>query len=162
MITLYDPEHYQPKVRAQFHKIERQLQPYLPHCSIEHIGASAIPGALSKGDLDICVVTQKGQMPTTIDTLLSLGYEKKTDTLQTHQLCMMVPLENNLDIALQVIEKGSEFEFFLHFRDALIANQQWVRAYNRIKQEAADLPADEYRARKSRFIHFVLQQTQSD
>lgn len=37
---------------------------------------------------------------------------------------MMVPPEKNRDIALQVIEKGSEFVFFLHFRHALIANQQ--------------------------------------
>lgn len=61
-----------------------------------------------------------------------------------------------MDVALQVVAKGSEFEFFLHFRDALRADPDLVELYNRLKHQFAASGEVRYRAEKSHFITAVL------
>jgi GrpB-like predicted nucleotidyltransferase (UPF0157 family) len=33
----------------------------LPGARVEHVGSTAVPGSLTKGDLDICVIVEGGQ-----------------------------------------------------------------------------------------------------
>lgn len=161
-MKLLRPEQYQPEARHLFETLRRELEPLLPYHSIEHIGASAIPGAVSKGDLDICIVTPQGPISATINTIKALGYREKEETLRTDQLCMLIPMSGNRDVALQVIEAGSQFEFFLTFRDALRANPDWVSEYNRVKQDASSLTEERYRHRKTDFIESILKRCQPD
>ena len=44
-----------PNVQHVVAKLNASLRPLLPTAEIEHIGATAIPGALTKGDLDVMV-----------------------------------------------------------------------------------------------------------
>lgn len=155
-MKLLSPEQYQPKAHLLFQALRRQLEPLLPHHGIEHIGASAIPAAISKGDLDICIITPNGQLADTITIIKTLGYREKEDTLRTDQLCMLIPQSGNNDVALQIIEAGSQFEFFLTFRNALRANPSWVVDYNQVKQAAASLSEEEYRHKKADFIDSIL------
>jgi len=155
-MKLLPPEQYQPEAHRLFQALCRQLKSMLPHHGIEHIGASSIPGAVSKGDLDICIITPQGKLSATINTIKTLGYQEKADTLRTDQLCMLIPQSGNGDVALQVIETGSRFEFFLTFRDALRANPSWVIDYNQVKYDAAFLSEDEYRDKKADFIESIL------
>jgi GrpB-like predicted nucleotidyltransferase (UPF0157 family) len=156
-MKLLPPSLYQPRADAVFASVARELFQFLPHARVEHIGASAIPGAISKGDLDICVLVEPHAHPSAVDALLAADYAIKTDTLRTPSLCMLVSARTDLDLALQVVAKGSEFEsFFLHFRDALRANADLVARYNQIKQQYSNSGEDRYRAEKSRFISAVL------
>ena len=123
---------------------------------IEHIGSSAIPGALSKGDIDLCVLVPAAQFEQALTVLEGLGYRQKIDTLRTDELCMLVSPREDIDLAVQLIVLGSVFEFFLVFRDALRGSPELVERYNRVKQDAAHLQENEYRAAKSRFIDEVL------
>jgi GrpB-like predicted nucleotidyltransferase (UPF0157 family) len=128
----------------------------LPGMRIEHIGSSAIPGALSKGDIDLCVLVPAVQFEQALAGLERLGYREKFDTLRTDDLCMLVSPRQDIDLAVQLVVQGSEFEFFLTFRDALRASTQLVERYNQVKQQTAHLGEDEYRAAKSSFIEMVL------
>lgn len=94
-MKLLEPSCYQSLASAAYESVVDELSPLLTDARFEHIGASAIPGEISKGDLDI---------------------------------------------ALQVVAAGSEFEFFMHFRDALLANACLVHQYNITKSSANLLP----------------------
>lgn len=161
-MKLLPPEQYQPEAHHLFETLRQELEPLLPEHGIEHIGASAIPGAISKGDLDVCIITPQGHISATIKTIKALGYREKEETLRTDQLCMLIPMRRGRDVALQVIEAGSQFEFFLTFRDALRANPGWVKEYNQIKQDASFLTDERYRLRKADFIESILRRCQSD
>ncbi len=155
-MKILHPNDYQQKTQRIFENARTALAAALPKARIEHVGASAIPGAHSKGDVDICVCVAAEEFAVALTTIQGLGYVIKTDTMRAPQLCMLDWPDASLGLAVQLIERGSEFEFFFAFRDALLADPALVEAYNRVKHEAALLGDEEYREAKSVFIGCVL------
>jgi GrpB-like predicted nucleotidyltransferase (UPF0157 family) len=158
---LLQPTEYQPVIASRFALARAQIQRLLPHAVIEHIGSSAIPGAVSKGDLDIYVSVAPSDHATSISILRGHGYAEKLDTLRNEHLCMLEWHHPDEAHAVQLVARGSPFETFLVFRDALLARPALVDEYNQIKRSAAHLSATEYRAAKSGFIERVLRETKS-
>lgn len=130
-----------------------RISEILPHAEIEHIGSSAIKGALSKGDLDILVRVKNHEFHAALSALQSLGFRIKEDTRRTEWLCM---LEDGHESAIQLIESGSQGEMFVQFRDHLNGNPALVKKYNDLKNESTGLSPETYRKRKSEFIECVL------
>ena len=154
-MKFYNPEQYQPNCHERFNHYQSKIQQLLSNVRVEHIGASSIPQAISKGDLDIFVGVETEALECTVKTLKQLGFVEKLDTLRTAHLCMLESAIGE-DIALQVVANGTEFECFLTFRDHLRANLDLVRQYNDLKLTCVGLTADDYRAKKSLFIAQVL------
>jgi GrpB-like predicted nucleotidyltransferase (UPF0157 family) len=50
-------------VNAVFESLNAMLTALLPEARIEHIGSTAIPGAVTKGDLDIRVQVEQSAFP---------------------------------------------------------------------------------------------------
>lgn len=150
------PEEYLAKVEFVFAKVRAELLQKISNLEIEHIGSSAIKGALSKGDLDILVRTSKDRFSEVLSGIQGLGFFIKEDTLRTDQLCMLESKNDGVDVAIQLIERGSKFEMFIQFRDALNADPHLVKQYNQLKVESTGMLAHEYRQRKARFIEEVL------
>ena len=148
------PEKYQPKCKARFVLLARRLSTMLPHARIEHIGASSIEGAMSKGDLDIFVGVEADNHETTVKFLEGVGYTIKLDTHRDESLCMLEHAGN--DVALQVVANGSQYEFFITFRDALNCDRNLVSKYNALKTRNQGANALTYRLAKSEFIEGVL------
>ncbi len=155
---LLQPHAYQPALALRFDAVRRRLAAVLPHdTAIEHVGASAIPGALSKGDLDIAVrVPAAAAHAGVVQRLCALRYVPARDTLRTHTLCMLQWPNTDEAHALQVVAAGSRFDMFTTFRDALRAQPALVARYNQLKTDAANGTEDAYRAAKAAFIREVL------
>jgi len=160
-VTLYAPEQYRATAQVLFAETAQQIRAVLPDVQVEHMGSTAIPGALSKGDVDIAVLVPPGQLDHYLPRLLKLGFRVQDQTLRTPQLCMLKCPREEVDLALQVIERDSPFEFFLTFRDRLRANPDLVATYNQIKKDARHLDDATYRAAKAAFIEQVLSETTS-
>ncbi len=62
------------------------------------------------------------------------------------------------DVAFQVVANGSEFEFFILFRDQLRSNDSLVRQYNELKMSCKGYSQEKYRRKKSAFIEQILAQ----
>lgn len=155
-MKLLQPDQYQPAAVASFKAIAERIASVLPDAQVEHVGASSIPGAVSKGDLDVCVIVGRDRFAASLSRILGLGYQVKADTLRTDQLCMLIPLPPADDHAIQLVEADSRFQFFLTFRDVLRNNPQQVARYNEVKLRAASQSEQEYRRAKSAFITEVL------
>lgn len=153
---LLSPGEYQPMAAKVVDEVTRELMQLIPGCRVEHVGSSAIPGLVSKGDIDVCVLVPAPQHPSAVAALEQAGYTVKHDTLRTPELCMLPSPHVHLDLALQVVAQGSRFEFFMRFRDALRASPTLVGQYNEVKQSAASLSPEAYRDAKSAFIASVL------
>ncbi|MBL9202903.1 MAG: GrpB family protein [Opitutaceae bacterium] len=54
-VVLHESNALAPQVGRLLARLLPQLRRLLPAAGIEHIGATAIPGALTKGDVDVCV-----------------------------------------------------------------------------------------------------------
>ncbi|MEZ8154892.1 GrpB family protein [Vibrio splendidus] len=155
-MKFYPAEQYQAACNELFVRYERDIKKLIPNARVEHVGASSIPFAVSKGDLDIFVGVELGELEDVIERLTTLGFTEKLVTLRTPELCM---LESTLgdDVALQVVASGSEFECFLRFRDKLSTNPALVEQYSALKMSCEGWPQDEYREKKADFIEYVLE-----
>ncbi|MCL4115388.1 GrpB family protein [Vibrio lentus] len=154
-MKFYPAEQYQAVCNELFVRYERNIKKLTPNARVEHVGASSIPSAVSKGDLDIFVGVELGELEDVIGRLTTLGFNEKLDTLRTPDLCMLESTSGD-DVALQVVANGSEFECFLRFRDKLCANPALVQQYNTLKMSCEGWPKEEYREKKSDFIEHVL------
>lgn len=154
-MNFYSAEEYQESCAALYDEFCQKIKGVLPNARVEHIGASSIPGAISKGDVDIFVGVEQTELEDAVCSLTSLGFAEKSDTLRTPELCM---LESQLgeDVAFQVVANGSEFECFLRFRDRLSSNASLLESYNALKISCQGWDEDDYRAKKSRFVETVL------
>lgn len=150
------PEEFLPEVLVAYQLVHARVRAVLPSAEVEHIGSSAIQGAISKGDLDMVVRVPAVSFNHALEKIQALDFYIKEGTLRTESLCMLVTEKYGLDVAIQLIEKGSEFEDFIVFRDRLNANPKLVEEYNDLKRRCAGLPPDDYRAIKSEFIVRVL------
>ncbi|PMG66473.1 GrpB family protein [Vibrio splendidus] len=155
-MKFYPAEQYQADCNELFVRYERDIKKLIPNARVEHVGASSIPSAVSKGDLDIFVGVELGELEDAIERLTTLGFNEKLDTLRTPELCMLESTSGD-DVALQVVANGSEFECFLRFRDKLRANPALVEQYNSLKMSCEGWPQDEYREKKADFIEHVLE-----
>ena len=155
-MIIHPPSNYQPLAHKVFDEVRAALQRFLPMARIEHVGSSSVPGALSKGDLDVCVSVPAIDFEETLEKLQAFGYTVKGDTLRTEQLCMLEAPRKDISLAIQLIEKDSEFEFFHKFRDALLANPKLVDRYNELKLQFAVQGPQTYRDEKAKFIRSVL------
>ncbi|MFW1920751.1 GrpB family protein [Acinetobacter geminorum] len=150
-----EPEQYQERYAQLFNSYQKDISTLLPFAKIEHIGSSAIPNAISKGDLDIYIEVMPEQFEFAIEQLKTLNFIEKQNTLRTHELCMLESL-NNDDVAFQIVVSGSIFTFFLAFKNKLIDSPTLVNEYNQLKLQCSHLDPDQYRAIKSDFINRVL------
>jgi GrpB-like predicted nucleotidyltransferase (UPF0157 family) len=155
-MTLLEPSEYQPIAARVAAEVGGEVMQLIPGCRVEHVGATSIPGAISKGDLEICVVVATANHLSTVNALEASGYVVKADTLRTPELCMLMSPRTDLEVALQVIAEGSQFEFFMRFRDALRADLHLVEQYNQLKTNFAPMGSQCYRDEKSKFIEAVL------
>ncbi|WP_227061235.1 GrpB family protein [Acinetobacter pittii] len=148
-------EQYQERCAQLFNSYQKDISTLLPFAKIEHIGSSAIPNAISKGDLDIYIEVMPEQFEFAIEQLKTLNFIEKQNTLRTHELCMLESL-NNDDVAFQIVVFGSIFTFFLAFKNKLINSPTLVNEYNELKLQCSHLDPDQYRTIKSDFINRVL------
>ena len=124
-----EPEQYQQRCAQLFNSYQKDISTLLPFAQIEHIGSSAIPNAISKGDLDIYIEVMSEQFEFAIEQLKTLNFIEKQNTLRTHELCMLESL-NNDDVAFQIVVTDSIFTFFLTFKNKLINAPTLVNEYN--------------------------------
>ncbi|MFA0323825.1 GrpB family protein [Vibrio splendidus] len=155
-MKFYPAEQYQAACNELFIRYERDIKKLISNARVEHVGASSIPSAVSKGDLDIFVGVELGEFEDVIERLATLGFTEKLDTLRTPELCMLESTFSD-DVALQVVANGSEFECFLRFRDKLRANPELVQQYNTLKMSCEGWSQEKYREKKADFIEHVLE-----
>ncbi|MBM4950880.1 GrpB family protein [Vibrio parahaemolyticus] len=153
----YKADEYQASCENLYRKYELQISALLPSAIIEHIGASSIPNAVSKGDLDILVGVNGNELEKAVKLLSTLGFNEKSDTLRTPELCMLESSSGE-DVAFQVVANGSGFDLFVRFRDKLRESSELVQQYNELKMSCIGWAHEEYRQKKSAFIERVLGQ----
>ena len=149
-------EEYSSITSKIYQDLKSRLSKLIPSARIDHIGSSAIPNSLSECDLDVLIAVNNEEFNTSLEIIKTIGFKEKQNTLRTNDLCMLITDEYNYDVAIQLIVKGSEFENFIIFRDALLADSGLVKKYNDLKAKYKNQSEEEYRAEKSKFIKSVL------
>ena len=155
-IAVLAPRHYQDLATAAYEDAELLLSAILPDARIEHVGASAIPGAYSRGGVDVCVAVPREAFDESLGVLCEAGYVLHAQPDDGDRQAQLGAPHGDVALTLRLVESGSRHEALMRFRDALRADATLLARYNAIKIEAGPLGGAAYRDAKARFIAGVL------
>jgi GrpB-like predicted nucleotidyltransferase (UPF0157 family) len=138
-------------------ELEVLLTELLPACQVEHIGATAMPDGVTKGDVDINIrVSPDGFLPA-VETLRSIFPDAQPDNW-TATYASFSDSSRALPVGLQLTVLGSPDDFLVPLRDFMRSNAALRHEYDRCKREAASLGPDGYWAAKNALLKEVRAQ----
>jgi GrpB-like predicted nucleotidyltransferase (UPF0157 family) len=155
-ITLTEESDLVSQIAPLLTRIVAQVRALLPVAEIEHIGATAIPGALTKGDLDIMVRVPAAEFPHAIAQLKTSFSIKQPENWNDSFASFGEDTAYPLPLGVQLVARDSESDFFIFVRDYLIQNPDALTAYNKLKLDHAGQGAEAYWQAKNRFLSAIL------
>lgn len=132
-----------------FEEQKSLLQKEFPYADIQHIGGTAVPGLLTKGDLDINVRVSLDQFGEVIKVLKKLYEINQPENWSSVYASFK---DDSKDLGVQVTVKGSEKDFFVLHRDSLQRRPELVLKLNEIKRAYEGKDMSDYRAAKGAFL----------
>lgn len=137
--------------------IAQQVRVVLPEAHIEHVGATAVPGLITKGDLDIAVRVPPAAFDTAVGALVSLfePVHQQHWVPAVHAI-FRAPPHHGTDISLQLIAAGSTLDFFAELKLRLLRHEEFRRQVNEVKAAYAASGMDVYRERKAAVYDRIL------
>lgn len=156
------PDHAKACADAErlFERIEAELRALLPpSADIRHIGATAVAGCLTKGDLDL-VVRIAAEDFALADQALAERFARNIGSKRTDTFSSFEDAETSPHLGIQLAIAGSEDDHFHLFVDALKAEPELVAAYNALKREFEGKSMEVYRTAKGDFVAAVLSRSQ--
>ena len=155
-MSFFSATKYQEKAEMAYLFLKKQINLLLPQADVHHIGSSAVPGVISKGDLDIYVGVETNEFSRCLEALKTSGLNVKENTFRCEELCMFETIYKGIEVGIQLVDSKSTYTNFLTFRDTLINSKNVRDRYNKLKQKSVGLSPVEYRKVKSKFITGIL------
>jgi GrpB-like predicted nucleotidyltransferase (UPF0157 family) len=129
----------------------------LPGAEIEHVGSTSIPGALTKGDLDLLVRVDASEFDRAVLTLRGMYEVHQPENWTPTYASFVDPAASDPPVGVQLAVRGSDDDrLFGPFREALIADPELLAAYNRFKLEHDGEDYERYTDAKGVFVEQVL------
>ena len=153
-VALRPPRDYQGSAVAAYEDAELLLTAILPDARVAHVGASAIAGAYSRGNVDVCVAVPADSYDEALGVLVEAGFALRPGD-DGGRACVLDAQDARPALALRLIESGSRHESLLAFRDALRGDAELLARYNAIRIAAAPAGAAIYEGAKAQFIASV-------
>lgn len=155
-VNFMPEEAFRQKVESLFEQQKNRLQSLLPEADIQHIGSTAIPNSLTKGDLDIQV-----RIPAELFTVAVNKLSKIYDTNDgSHRSATFAAFKDDtLDppLGVQLTAIGGEEDFFWKLRDFFKAHDKYRLEYDNLKKQFEGKSMDEYIEAKGQFIEKLMQ-----
>jgi GrpB-like predicted nucleotidyltransferase (UPF0157 family) len=128
----------------------------LPEADVQHVGSTAIPNSITKGDLDIQVRVPAELFTDAVEKLSTLYAinegSVQTDYFRAFQDDTAVP-----PLGVQLTAIGSELDIFWKFRDVLLANDAYRAEYDELKKAYEGESMEAYREAKRRFFARLME-----
>lgn len=154
--VLVDAEHAREKAQRLFEVVSASLAGMLPASTyIRHIGATAVLGCLTKGDLDIVVRVPAGDFEA-VDALLAARFARNEGSLHTPSFSAFEDADCHPHLGIQLAAIDGPSDIFHVFVEALRASPTLVEGYNALKRRHDGGNMAVYRTAKDAFVERVL------
>ncbi|MCK1609208.1 MULTISPECIES: GrpB family protein [unclassified Bradyrhizobium] len=139
-----------------FNEFLRRWKNDLPNSAvIEHVGATAVPGCLTKGDLDICIRVDPEDFEAAAERL-ALSFERNSGSVRSDGFSAFMDNAAHPPLGVQLVTKGGELDFFVRFRDRLRESANLLSSYNDLKRRFEGRDMEDYRSVKTDFIQQAI------
>ncbi len=143
-------------VKKAFLQEKRAIAKILPGINVQHVGSTAIPNSLTKGDLDIQVRVKKKDFAKTVKKLMKL-YKKDTENRRTKTYVGLKKCNGEIPIGIQVTVIGLKEDDFSKLRDILLSNPKHQKEFDSLKKKYNGKTMSEYRRAKAKFFNRLKQ-----
>jgi GrpB-like predicted nucleotidyltransferase (UPF0157 family) len=158
IVAFADERVFRARVAAAFERHARQLRAMLPVARVEHVGSTAVPDLLTKGDLDLCVIVPAPDVAAAAKRLASAYADNVGSDRNEHLASFVAPREapDDVDVGVQLVAEGSPEDMFVRWRDLLRADEGLRRDYAALKRRHDGGDMNVYRSAKAAFIEAAL------
>lgn len=146
-----------PLVLAHLPEISKRLFALVPRAEFHHIGATAMPGALTKGDVDVLLRVDPGEFAGEIHALRRDFIVMQPENWTVAFASFGDEIAYPFPLGVQLVVKDSEADFLLYLHDYFTADAAHLAEYNRVKIEALARGGDEYWQAQNRFLSAILE-----
>jgi GrpB-like predicted nucleotidyltransferase (UPF0157 family) len=161
VIELVREEEVRGRVSGIFARRRAELEGMLPGARVEHVGSTAVPGSLTKGDLDICVIVEAAEFEPASRVLAECFRIHQPENWSPTLASFVAPAADGIDVGVQLVPAGSPDEqAFVGWRERLRADPELRSRYDELKRRHRADGVDAYRAAKERLITETLDQHQ--
>jgi GrpB-like predicted nucleotidyltransferase (UPF0157 family) len=134
-----------------------RIEASVPGAEVEHIGSTAVPGALTKGDLDLLVRVPQEEFERAAATLAETYTIHQPENWTTVFASFKEVPEGEVPVGIQlVLAGGMDERLFRAWRDRLSADPVLLERYNALKRSLRDADPDAYIGAKAHFIEAVI------
>jgi len=145
-----------PQVQPILQRLFARIRLLLPDAELHHIGATAVPGALTKGDIDILLWTLPSDFSAAVDALKQQFQIKQPANWTPEFASFGDDTAYALPVGVQVVIKDSSVDFLLFLRNYFIDHSEALHEYDRLKAaHSKDSPEDYWKA-KNEFLSRIL------
>lgn len=113
---------------------KEKVQLLLPHAEIHHVGSTAIPGSLTKGDVDIQVIVNQEDFNLSKEILVKY-YDINAGSVSDDTFISFKDDDRNPPLGIQLTVRNSFLDIFWKITDVLRENENLRQQYNQIKRE---------------------------
>ena len=143
------------RAEAAFREHHARLVALLPWADVQHVGSTAVPGARTKGDLDIQVRVPPERFAES-EAVLARHYARNTLSERTDEFSAFQDETLEVPLGVQLTAMDGPHDIFARARDLLRADPARVAEYDALKArwEGGDMEA--YREEKGAFFERLL------
>ena len=134
-----------------FDATEPLLQKLVPWAEVHHVGSTAVPGSLTKGDLDIAVRVPADRFKES-DKLLSASFQRNPESEKNSGFSAFEDASKDPHLGIQLVAIGSVLDTFHSWASKLRADDRLRTEYEQLKRQHEGMSMTVYRAAKSDFI----------
>lgn len=142
-------------VERLFTRLESELLTLAPGADVQHVGSTAIPGSLTKGDLDIQVRVSAGTYAAAKQRLETL-YRTNTGGFAAADGVSFEAEESGRSVGIHLTVVGGSVDIQHRFRDRLNGSAALRDEYDGIKRRFHGRSMERYRDEKALFVARVL------
>ena len=155
MVYFREQEKFRERAEELFLKEQKRILRLIPNADVQHIGSTAIPGSLTKGDLDIQVRIMQKDFEKA-QKALSKMYKPNKGNPPTKTYASFKNDSTKIPLGVQLTVVGSKEDNFAALRDILVSDKKHLKEYNSLKKRYQGKPMREYRKAKGKFVEKVL------
>ncbi|GIN87431.1 hypothetical protein J6TS2_38170 [Heyndrickxia sporothermodurans] len=155
-VKFFENSHFYKDAEKTFLKHKKLIKEHLLEADVQHVGSTAVPNSLTKGDLDIQVRVRPEQFTMAVKTL-SLLYEVNEGSVNTHSFRAYKDDSTVPPLGVQLTVINSEFDFFWKFRDVLLISDKYRKEYDDLKRNFEGKEMEEYREAKNEFFVKIIE-----
>ena len=155
MVYFRKQEKFKERAEELFLKERKRILRVVLNADIQHIGSTAIPGSLTKGDLDIQVRVRQKDFKKAQNALSKI-YKSNKGNPPTKTYASFKDDSATIPLGVQLTVIGSKEDNFTALRNILVRDKKQLGKYNALKKRYQGKSMREYRKAKGKFVEKIL------